>query len=232
MQFALHGAVTSCRPYGFGHINKTFLVITAQGRRYILQRINERVFDDIAGLMRNIELVTRCIAGKTNDPRGVLRPVLTREQDIRFRGAADRHWRIYDFVEDSLCLQAPDIPEDFYQSAVAFGTFQRQLSDFPAHTLRETIPDFRNTPERFRKLRAAEARNAAGRAVRAAPELEAFLLRETGGTVLHRKRLSGELPLRVTHLVASLLATVPIVVLFSLIEKHLTSGLTSGGVKG
>ena len=31
---------------------------------------------------------------------------------------------------------------------------------------------------------------------------------------------------------ASLLATVPVVVLFMCIEKHLTSGLTSGGVKG
>ena len=31
---------------------------------------------------------------------------------------------------------------------------------------------------------------------------------------------------------ASLLATVPVVILFSCIEKHLTSGLTSGGVKG
>ena len=31
---------------------------------------------------------------------------------------------------------------------------------------------------------------------------------------------------------ASLLATVPVVILFMAIEKHLTAGLTSGGVKG
>ena len=31
---------------------------------------------------------------------------------------------------------------------------------------------------------------------------------------------------------ASLLATIPVVILFMAIEKHLTSGLTSGGVKG
>ena len=31
---------------------------------------------------------------------------------------------------------------------------------------------------------------------------------------------------------ASLLATIPVVILFMFIEKHLTSGLTSGGVKG
>jgi multiple sugar transport system permease protein len=31
---------------------------------------------------------------------------------------------------------------------------------------------------------------------------------------------------------ASLLATIPVVILFMTIEKHLTAGLTSGGVKG
>jgi multiple sugar transport system permease protein len=31
---------------------------------------------------------------------------------------------------------------------------------------------------------------------------------------------------------ASLLATIPVVILFMSIEKHLTAGLTSGGVKG
>ncbi len=31
---------------------------------------------------------------------------------------------------------------------------------------------------------------------------------------------------------ASLLATIPVVILFMCIEKHLVSGLTSGGVKG
>ena len=31
---------------------------------------------------------------------------------------------------------------------------------------------------------------------------------------------------------ASLLATIPVVILFMTIERHLTAGLTSGGVKG
>ena len=31
---------------------------------------------------------------------------------------------------------------------------------------------------------------------------------------------------------SALLATIPVVILFMLIEKHLVSGLTSGGVKG
>ena len=38
--FPLAGKPVSCEKYGFGHINYTFLVVTDQGKRYILQGIN------------------------------------------------------------------------------------------------------------------------------------------------------------------------------------------------
>ena len=41
-------------------------------------------------------------------------------------------------------------PEDFYESAVAFGKFQEMLADYPAETLHETIKDFHDTKKRFR----------------------------------------------------------------------------------
>lgn len=42
-QFALEGEVTDIRPYGEGHINVTMLVTTDK-KRYIMQKINTRVF--------------------------------------------------------------------------------------------------------------------------------------------------------------------------------------------
>ena len=59
---------------------------------------------------------------------------------------------MYDFVEGTICLQLPETDEDFYQSAVGFGTFQQLLTDFPAAKLHETIPNFHNTPDRYRAL--------------------------------------------------------------------------------
>ena len=46
-QFLLSGRAISCEPYGNGHINRTYLVITDAGRRYILQRINDAIFRDV-----------------------------------------------------------------------------------------------------------------------------------------------------------------------------------------
>ncbi len=197
--FALEGQPQSCERYGFGHINATFLLVTDTGRRYILQRINEQVFGDIPGMMRNIAAVTRHIATRIDDPRGALHLIPTTDGQDYFIDAEGKSWRVYDFIEGSICLQKPETADDFYQSAVAFGRFQQQLSDFPAHTLCEAIPNFHNTPMRYEQLRAALAEAEPGRAERARAETEQYLAQEERAGALQAMLHRGELPLRVTH---------------------------------
>ena len=55
--FALQGEVTAIEPYGEGHINLTLLITTTE-KRYIMQKMNTRVFNDPDGLMGNICGVT------------------------------------------------------------------------------------------------------------------------------------------------------------------------------
>ena len=73
------------------------------------------------------------------------------------------------------------------------------LSDFPAHTLHETIPEFHNTIDRYRKFKEAVARDAAGRAAEVQPEIDVIMAREEEAGTLQRMREAGQLPLRVTH---------------------------------
>ena len=113
--------------------------------------------------------------------------------------AEGEFYRMYDFVHDSICLDAPETDEDFYQSAVAFGSFQRQLADFPANELSETIPRFHDTPNRYRALRAAIEKDALGRAASCREEIEFALTREADAAVMMNLLAAGELPLRVTH---------------------------------
>ena len=140
--FCLDSCPVSCERYGEGHINLTFLVVTETGKRYILQRLSRAAFSDIPGLMRNVTAVTEFLSARNTDPRSSLHLVPTKTGTTWCRDDAGEYWRVYDFVEDSLCLQTPESPLDFYQSAVAFGRFQNQLRDFPAETLCETIPNF------------------------------------------------------------------------------------------
>ena len=196
--FRLCGTPLGWERYGEGHINRTYLV-TTDWQRYILQRLSRAAFADIPGLMENVEAVTSYLAARNADPRSSLRLVPTREGGCWYRDEEGEYWRVYDFIEDSLCLQRPESPEDFYESAVAFGGFQRQLRDFPAETLHETIPNFHNTPDRYRKFHAALAADPLGRARDVQPEIDFYLAREAEGAQLQRLRESGALPLRVTH---------------------------------
>ena len=106
---------------------------------------------------------------------------------------------MYDFVEGTICLQLPETDEDFYQSAVGFGTFQQLLPDFPAAKLHETIPNFHNTPDRYRALLETLERDPMHRAAQVQPEIEFALARQAEMSAIQNALTAGELPLRVTH---------------------------------
>ena len=198
-RFAIAGEAASCERYGNGHINETYLAVSTSGARYILQKINQTVFRDVPALMRNISSVCEFLRARDPDPRHSMRIVPPREGGSFLCDESGAAWRMYDFVEDSLCLEAPETAEDFYQSAVAFGTFQRQLAEFPAETLAETIPHFHDTPDRFRQLHEAADSDPLGRKKLVARELEFAFAREEEAGALVGMLAKGELPLRVTH---------------------------------
>lgn len=197
-RFCLDGTPVSCEPYGCGHINQTYLVQTDSEKRYLLQKINHHTFRDVAGLMENIEAVTAHLRTKTDDPRATLTIVPTKDGGS-FLFTNDGYWRVMVFVEGTICLQMPESDADFYQSAVGFGAFQQQLLDFPAEKLHETIPNFHNTPDRYRIFKETLARDPMHRASDVQREIEFVLARETEMASIRNALEDGTLPLRVTH---------------------------------
>lgn len=198
-QYDLGSHPVSCERYGFGHINETYLVVTQSGKRYILQKINHHIFQDVASLMKNIEAVTGYLQQQHNDPRRVLQLVKTTGGKAYYADADDGFWRVYVFVEDSICLQKAESATDFYESAVAFGQFQQMLQHFPANTLHETIPHFHDTKDRYRIFKEVLQRDPMGRANAVQEEIQFALAREAEAGTLVALQEAGEIPLRVTH---------------------------------
>ena len=196
--FQLDGTPVSCEGYGSGHINSTFLIKTDAGQSYILQKINHHTFPDVQGLSENVAAVTEFLRAKCRDPRSVMTLVRTMDgaPHICYK---DEYWRVYDYVDGTICLQQPETDEDFYQAAVGFGTFAQLLSDFPAEKLHETIPNFHNTPDRYRLFRKAIARDAAHRAAAVQPEIDFALAREAEMATIQNALAAGVIPLRVAH---------------------------------
>ena len=73
------------------------------------------------------------------------------------------------------------------------------LKDFPASELYETIPNFHNTPLRFKSFIEAAELNPMNRAKNALPEIEFIKARKSFCSTLEESRKNGDLPLKVTH---------------------------------
>lgn len=196
--FATEGKPAQCRAFGSGHINETYAVRTSTGHKYILQKINRYVFPDPEAVMENVIAVTRFLAEKDPDPRHVLHFIPTHSGSYFHVDEAGDYWRMYAFLE-GFCLDQCESAEDLYQSALAFGRFQQLLSDFPAHTLHETIPHFHDTPQRFCQLRRSMQENKVGRMADAGDTAQRLLQHEALASKLQQLLDAGELPLRVTH---------------------------------
>lgn len=207
-QFQTEGKAVEKMPYGNGHINDTFLVVceTAEGKgkRYILQKMNHSIFKAPEQLMENVVNVTgylrKVIVSQGGDPeRETLNVVKTGNGSSFYVDQKGDYWRMFLFVEGTVCLEMVESEKDFYDSGVAFGNFQKMLADYPAKTLHETIPNFHNTPSRFKDFQKAVQEDKMGRAVLAKEEIAFALERESDTRVLTDLLQTGELPLRVTH---------------------------------
>ena len=202
------GQLVGAVRYGSGHINDTFVVHTQPGedpcRRFILQRISSAAFKHPDEVMANIVGVTSFLGEKIkeaggNPARETMSVWATKSGENFYTDSEGGAWRVYPFVEDTICLQKAETPELFAASARAFGKFQRMLKDYPADTLYETIPKFHDTEDRLAKLKAAVAADVMGRVKEVGPELKFVQEREADCSVALSALRDGRLPLRVTH---------------------------------
>lgn len=207
-KFDVEGSFVSAKPFGNGHINETRIVKTKSEdgniHKYILQKINKSVFKDPAKLMENYVAVTEYIRRRVikegGEPeREVITVVKALNGDTYTVDNRGDYWRMLLYIPNSMSYDKVERPEQFYDSAVAFGNFQYMLRDYPADTLYETIPNFHNTPDRYRQLMEAVSRDACGRLEEVRAEVEFAKERREFAETLERAHREGKLPLRVTH---------------------------------
>lgn len=197
------------KPFGEGHINETYAVyMPGQDGKdvplYVLQRININVFKNPDQVMDNIFGVTEYLRNIIRQDGGdldreSLSYIKTKSGDTYFEDDQGQPWRCLHYVPNSVCYQQVERPEQFYQSALSFGHFLKQLGDYPAESLYETIPKFHDTVKRFRDFEDAQRKDVKNRARLCRPEIEFVLSRQEDCGVLMKQLEEGILPLRVTH---------------------------------
>lgn len=206
--FQYKGDLLSQEPYGSGHINDTFLLVfkteVTKELKVILQRMNKEVFENPVELMENIVGVTsylreRIIENGGDPERETLNVLPAVDGKLYYLDSLGDYWRSYKFIDHATSYDQVENPDDFYQSAVAFGNFQRLLADYPAQTLHETIKGFHDTKARFEVFKKVVEEDVMGRAKEVQKEIRFVLDREEIADFFCDLLEKGELPLRVTH---------------------------------
>ena len=204
----IEGNDISVERYGEGHINETYLaVIEENGKQvnYILQKINNKLFTNVDGLMNNIKSVTEYNRAKIierggNPDRESLSLVYTRDgKSYYYSKELDGYFRMYIFITNAVAHQKVTNPDQFYQSAVAFGEFANLLAEFDATNLYEVIPNFHNTVSRFNNFSKSLELDKFDRAKLVKDEINFVLERKAYCSKIVDLLASGEMPTKVTH---------------------------------
>lgn len=203
--FDVRGAAASITPFGSGHINHTYKVITDTGDNYLLQKINHFVFKDVAGLMNNLVQVTGHLKNKlaampgASPAKEVLTLIAAKDGAYFIKDDEGGFWRVFVFLSKTKSYDQVLTEKQAFEGGKAFGRFQALLSDMDAGLLVDTIPDFHNIASRLGQLDRAIAADSAHRLGKVSAEIEFINERREKRMIILETGRKGLLPKRIIH---------------------------------
>jgi Ser/Thr protein kinase RdoA (MazF antagonist) len=172
-RFTTRGQISKVREYGQGNVNDTFLVTVAEtvgnahptspldapgANRFILQRLNTRVFPRPELIMGNLSAFTEHVQARLireSLPPGrrwdAPRVLFTKEGEDHWLGPDGSFWRALTFIEDAESHYAIKNPDHAREVGWALGLFHKLLNDLPPERLADTLPGFHITPGYLRQ---------------------------------------------------------------------------------
>ena len=212
-QFDVAGRLVRVIPYSGGNVNDTYLAIfrtTFSEERFILQRLNRKVFESPEAVMHNMKVVTehahkrlkaeahmadriwqlpRVIPSKSGD-------------DFIFDNDGDC-WRAISLIASAHAYEKVQNLEHAHEAGFVLGQFHRIISDIPIDTLSDTLPGFHITSGYLDELDEALATPEGQERLKSSADAEhcyRFIQkRREWSTVLEAAKESGELKIRPIH---------------------------------
>lgn len=154
--FEVAGRLVRVVPTGSGNINDTYMAVfrtTFSEERFVLQRLNRRVFASPANVMRNMKVVTehvhrRLEAESATDDRiwQLPRIIPTKSGDDFIVDADGDCWRAITLIASARAFDTVQNPAHAHEAGVVLGQFQRLVSDIPVDCLADTLPGYHIVP--------------------------------------------------------------------------------------
>lgn len=147
--YGIKGEITKAIELGDGGIHKTYCIRMDTGKRYILQKMNTKVFRKPEEVMENIAIVTGCLREHSPEIR-TLEFRQTEKGSYLYDG-----WRAMEYLDGYSRKSVRELHQ-IQQMGEAFGRFQKAVSGIDSGRLKEVIPGFHDTEGYYRELEELE----------------------------------------------------------------------------
>ena len=190
-QFKLEQRAYTFSALHIGYINDTYLVSFDGRPEYILQRINHGVFENIDGLMLNIDNALGHLVSKDY---GKVELIRTRS-DKTYWSDASGFWRIMTYIENSTTYNTTTSTDIAFEAGRIIGTFHTLLENTEHDEYVDTISGFHSLDLREAQFKKALSKSRLDKQKIAA---KAILFAEE--MLLQLKTMAPKaLPIRICH---------------------------------
>lgn len=184
-----------------GHINNTFVLLSADVPVWVLQRINTLVFPKPEAIAHNWKLARNHI--QRVDPQYDMLQFLPSANGNDYVITSDgSYWRLIPYVNNSYCITQASNATSAREAARAFGRFDALMATAKVNEYAVILKDFHNVTFRQKQLRQSLKKAEAIRLKQAKPLLERLNKFNWIGTVF--ETLQKKLPIRVVHMDAKI----------------------------
>ncbi|MEP7269582.1 MAG: aminoglycoside phosphotransferase family protein [Saprospiraceae bacterium] len=179
--------------FGNGLIHETYL-LEVRNQRYLLQKLNHRVFKDLVGVMSNITSVLDFLHHSGTNYSGL--QFLSAMSGSNLVLTNNEYWRAMIFIDNSISHEKIQNSKQAFEAGKIVGDFHSKLSNFESHSLVHTIPHFHDFQNRLTHLNEAAKNDIVKRKSNVEPLLDYLI---TISDYIINNKYENELPTRVTH---------------------------------
>ena len=212
-QFDVAGRLVTVESTGRGNVNDTYLAIfrtTFSEERFVLQRINKRVFPHPEYIMQNMRVVTEHVHRRLEDETHMSDRIWQLPRIIPAKDGQDfvvdgdgEYWRAISLIASAHSFEQVQSVEHAHEAGFVLGQFQRLISDIEVKRLHDTLEGFHVTPMYLGKfdaaLETADGQDRLKSSVEAERCCRFIQERREWCSVLEDARGAGELSLRPIH---------------------------------
>lgn len=182
---------------GSGLIHHTWK-LTANGKQFILQQVNHRVFKKPEDIAFNLQLIDEFL--KKNHPDYLFTaPLTTDDGSTLVHIEGEGYFRLFSFVKGSHTIDVVETEEQAYEAAKQFGRFTKLLSGINIRQIKITIPSFHDLSLRYKQFQQALLNGNKQRINHSKELIQQLLAFSTIENEFQKMGYNADFKLRVTH---------------------------------